>query len=294
MYWEEMREEQFREAIAAFGGLCVLPLTGLEKHGQHLPVGADGYIAAAILAEATKLEDAVIFPTGCWLGGVSAHAETVAGKPRRRGSIELSADLQLTLLEEICGEIRRTGFTKVVLICKQPDTAAISGLFSRYIDYENLDYAIFTMNAVNTQASTPEAVLKTVTERRKDFPMITAADLQTLERWANEQPGNTVYCDTALMLACRDYLVAQNRYNAETNIPARDLSAFDAYGITFSGMQNLRTPNALCPEVPQGCTKSIGQAVLQINAERMADAFRLLKTDEECLRIAKGIPMEQT
>ena len=294
MYWEEMREEQFTKAIEDFGGLCVLPLSSLEKHGQHLPVGADGYIADAVLAEATKLEDVVIFPTSCWLGDVSAHPETKAdGRPKWRGAIELSTDLQLTLLEEIFDEIRRNGFYKVILLCKQPATANIAGLFMRYMGYEKRDYAMFTMKAVNPKVSNPEAVLKAVTGRRADFHMITDEDIKTLERWVAEGITGVGYCDTALMLAAQEHLVATDRYNAETNVPVCDLSDFDADVITFNGMQNLKCPNIACPAVPEGCTKSIGQALLKLNAEALAAAFKLLKTDEECMRIANGIPMGQ-
>ena len=41
MKWEYLREEEFEEAIERCGGLCVIPLGCLEKHGQHLPVGTD-------------------------------------------------------------------------------------------------------------------------------------------------------------------------------------------------------------------------------------------------------------
>ena len=294
MRWEDLREEEFESAIEKSKGLCVLPLGCLEKHGQHLPVGTDKYIAEAVIEEATKLEAVVVFPTGCWLGDVSAQPETNSdGKPKWRGSINLSTDLQLTLLEEIFDEIRRNGFTKVVLIRKQPAGANISGLFMRYIAYNKRDYAMFTMNPVDPQISAPAAVLKTVTERRADFPMITDDDIKTLENWAAQGLNKSVYWDTPLMLAMKEQLVAKNRYNAEKNDPVRDLSAFDADTIMFSGMQNLRCPNGLCVEVPEGCTKSIGQAILKINAEAMAAAFKLLKADEECMRIVNGIPMGQ-
>ena len=78
MLWQDLREEEFEDAIKRSKGLCVLPMGCLEKHAQHLPVGADGYIADAILAEAMKIEDVVVFPTSCWLGDVSAHPETKA------------------------------------------------------------------------------------------------------------------------------------------------------------------------------------------------------------------------
>ena len=71
MIWEALREEEFEEAIEKSGGLCVIPMGCLEKHGQHLPVGTDVYIAESVVEEAAKLEDVMILHAGPWLGEVS-------------------------------------------------------------------------------------------------------------------------------------------------------------------------------------------------------------------------------
>ena len=63
MLWENLREEEFQGAIEKSGGLCVMVLGCLEKHGQHLPVGTDSLKGDGIVKEAAKLEDVVIFPT---------------------------------------------------------------------------------------------------------------------------------------------------------------------------------------------------------------------------------------
>ena len=41
MNWECLREDQFQEAIERSGGVCVLPLGCLERHGAYCPVGTD-------------------------------------------------------------------------------------------------------------------------------------------------------------------------------------------------------------------------------------------------------------
>ena len=58
--WEYLREEEFKGAIKESGGLCVMVLGCLEKHGQHLPVGCDSIKGDGIVKEAAKLEDVVI------------------------------------------------------------------------------------------------------------------------------------------------------------------------------------------------------------------------------------------
>ena len=60
MLWENLREEEFDDAIARSGGLCVVPIGCLEKHGEHLPVGSDYYIAKTIIEAAAEVEDVMI------------------------------------------------------------------------------------------------------------------------------------------------------------------------------------------------------------------------------------------
>ena len=49
MLWENLREEEFEDAIERSGGVCVMVLGCLEKHGQHLPVGTDSLKGDAIV-----------------------------------------------------------------------------------------------------------------------------------------------------------------------------------------------------------------------------------------------------
>lgn len=57
MLWQNLREEEFEGAIERSGGLCVLPIGCLEKHGQHLPVGTDSYHNWTVCALAAEQED---------------------------------------------------------------------------------------------------------------------------------------------------------------------------------------------------------------------------------------------
>ena len=71
LFWERLREEEFDDAIEKSGGLCVIHMGCLEKHGEHEPTGCDLYIARTVLEEVAKSEDFVIFPTPHWVGDVS-------------------------------------------------------------------------------------------------------------------------------------------------------------------------------------------------------------------------------
>ena len=88
MIWDNLREEEFENAIKKSGGLCVIPIGCMEKHGQHLPVGADYIQALTVTRAAAEIEDVVIFPVGAWLGEVSCfHAFKDPGTAKLRGCI---------------------------------------------------------------------------------------------------------------------------------------------------------------------------------------------------------------
>ena len=63
MFWEELNVNDFAASIDVTKGVCVFPIGCLEKHGNHLPLGTDIYIARDIAARAAKLEEMMIFPS---------------------------------------------------------------------------------------------------------------------------------------------------------------------------------------------------------------------------------------
>ena len=306
MYWEDMREEEFPIAIANCGGLCILPLSSMEKKGQYLPVAADGFIADSIIKEALKLEDAVVFPTGKWLGDVCMFNDVMPGeKPKRKGAIELSQDLQITVLQELCDEIGRNGFRKILIVYKQPGNAYLLGHFMRCMAARRSPYATICVDAVNPEKSSPENVLKTVLGRRSDFPMITDEDIKTLERWAEKGYGGSnetyapsgytgssaTFCDTALVMAEHADLVAEDRFDAEDYQSTHMGDHLSQMGVMFANMWNMNYPNGYAGFPPHGCTKSIGEAILKINAEHLANILHVLKKDEECVNIDARSPI---
>ena len=99
MLWEELREEEFEGAIKRSGGLCVMVLGCLEKHGQHLPVGCDSIKGDGIAKEASKLEEVLIFPTALWLGNVmGSHGLKNREKFNKHGFIGINPLTLLTVL----------------------------------------------------------------------------------------------------------------------------------------------------------------------------------------------------
>ncbi len=45
MYWQELTGDEFPQAVAQAEGVCLLPLSVVERHAHHLPLGTDVLIA---------------------------------------------------------------------------------------------------------------------------------------------------------------------------------------------------------------------------------------------------------
>src|ERR1041385_2499156 len=108
MRWEELTGDEFPKAVETAQGVCLVPMSVLERHAHHLPLGTDMYIARELCRRAAELEPAIIFPdlilTQIFEG---AHWP---------GTIAIDADLIVRLLDNVCREAARNGLTKIVLV----------------------------------------------------------------------------------------------------------------------------------------------------------------------------------
>jgi creatinine amidohydrolase len=106
--YEELTAPQFVDAVAASGGVCMVPLGILEKHGPHLPLGTDLINVREVALRAARSEYSVVFPE--YFVGQIFEAR------HQPGTIAYSNDLIWRMLQETCDELARNGFTKIVLV----------------------------------------------------------------------------------------------------------------------------------------------------------------------------------
>jgi creatinine amidohydrolase len=108
MKWEELTARDFPKAAKKAGGVCLLPLGCLEKHGNHLPVGTDLFQIRAIAEAAVAIEPVVIFPP--------YYLTQIHCGKHYPGAVALSGRLITELLDGVCDEIARNGFRKIILL----------------------------------------------------------------------------------------------------------------------------------------------------------------------------------
>ncbi len=290
MLWENLREEEFDAAIEESFGLCVLPLGCLEKHGQHLPVGTDYFEAMGIARAAADIESAVIFPSGAWLGEVSCfHAFKNPKKARLRGCIGIKQETLLRLLSELCDEIARNGFNKILIVNGHGGNDAMIKHFLRSQSYESKAYATLMTSAFAFSDIDPRKLYGIINSRKKDFSYLTDEDMETLLRFKESGcgGGHADIRETSLVMDYDRSLVREDRYDAESGESTNRSDELLRAGVDYSGRWLLDFPNSYEANAPHGASDRIGRAMKQICAERLAKIFRLVKDSSAPLDAAR-------
>ena len=91
MRWEELTGDLFPEAVQKAEGVCLLPLSCIERHAHHMPLGTDMFIGREVCNRTAAIEPAIVFPDFIFTQILEAR--------HYPGCIGLAADLTLRLLE---------------------------------------------------------------------------------------------------------------------------------------------------------------------------------------------------
>ena len=293
MKWEYLREEEFKGAIERSGGLCIMVVGCLEKHGQHLPVGTDSLKGDKIAELAAEKADVMMFPTTMWLGDVSSnHAMQNPAKYRQYGYICMSTETLLTILEELCDEIARNGFKKILLLGSHGGNGPLLQYFQRSQLYKKKDYITMVGKAYDfAKQLQPANIAKVARENPEYLPMITEEDLKTLDRYAETGTGggHGDFKETMLVQGTYPELVREDKFDAEDghncrgrykSIPGVNAHLIDWYA---------NCPNAFDGFPPFGCTKTIGEAAVKMSVDRLSDILIQLKNDDTGVEVIREL-----
>ena len=293
MLWEKLREEEFAGAVERSGGVCVITLGCMEKHGQHMPLGTDTFIAESVVDEAAELEYAVVLHTGPWFGEVSCfHADKDPSGVGRLGNIAIKQSTLLTVLEELCDEAGRNGFTKVLIINAHGGNQAMLKHFLRTQTYEDKPYATLVAQT-NVSLDRLEAweILEEVEKRPDEFSFLTEEDIKTLRGWCPKGygGGHADVREVALVMADHPELIAEDRYDVDET-PASNKgrgSEYSRLGIAVANHWYAGMPTCYGAARPYGTTRTIGLAMKKLCVERMVRILKLVKSDGDSLAISR-------
>ena len=274
MKWEELREEQFNDAIERSNKLCVLPIGCTEKHGEHLPVGTDTINAEYIANEAAKLEPVCVFP--------AIHYGNVPFLTGWKGSIRLTVELMQQLLTELCAEIARNGFKKILILNGHGGNPALLANFVSSTQHTKKDYVVMYRDSYQYNLNCLAADLD-----REPFPELNEDDKRVIRTYVEEKrlTGHACIEETATTMAIRPELVDMSRVRAESGLSTHKADYLDKTGINNGSARFwiVNYPNQYCAYPPDEANDRIGAALLRKQIETQAETCRLLKMDDRIL-----------
>lgn len=242
---EDLTSPQFVKALEKAGGVCVIPLGIIEKHGPHLPLGTDLYEARQTAFTAAELEYAVIFPP--YFTGQILEAR------HQPGTIAYSTELMWKMLEETCLELSRNGLKKIILMNGHGGNTSFLQYFCQAQLAEQKDYVV-----VLFQPDPDEETQKTIRTIKKT----------TLDGHAGED-------ETSMMFYINPSLVDVKSAGTQSGADQNRLQV--PYGYTGIWWY-ARFPNHYAGD-GAFFSKELGELLIKSDASQLAQLIKYLKTD---------------
>ncbi|MHC4913943.1 MAG: creatininase family protein [Planctomycetota bacterium] len=255
MLWTELTATDFPEAVRKSGGVCVLPVSSIERHGGHLPLGCDAWLGAELCRRASKLEDFVWFP----MLPLGVNQEAAANP----GGVGLRTETLQALIVDVCDEIARNGFDRVILCSSHGGNRYLLPLIVQQWPRMERDYLVYYCFGWS------EAVKLTVQR-----PEVYRAG------------GHGGQMETSAMMAARGDLVKlDQRLPDEKARPRPGLEKLNEMGVYCSNDWYAKYPYHFAGAA-EGASRELGEELLDGMAARMAGIVRLVKSDEASVRNA--------
>jgi len=259
MLWEEMSSVDFNSAIDKCDGLCVLPIGVVEKHGDHLPVGTDMYISIEIAKAAAARSPAVVFPY-YFLGQISEARHV-------KGTIAPSHKLIMDALLEMCDEIHRNGFTKILILSGHGGNCYFLPFFTQMFPGINRPYAVYIRSAHELS----DGQLNEIQARSG----------------VKDMGGHAGFYETSLMMYLRPELVFPGRIKAEESASLNRLKDIVDKNIYTGFNWYADYPHHFAGD-PAGASEEHGKMIFDILTNNTADAINAIKADKVSHMLIKG------
>ena len=251
MLWQDITSKNFSSWVERSGGVCVLPIGVLEKHGNHLPVGADMFAARAFCERAAQLEPAVVFPY-YFLG-------MIAEGRHHRGTISGSHRLIMAALLEMCDEIARNGFSKILIVSAHGGNTAFLPFFAQEAPRWERDYCVYTCSAWDR-----------IHERREEISRLSG----------NENLGaHAGLIETSLMMYLRPELVFPEEQDPAESVDLKRSEHLLDQGIYTGFDWYAKFPHDYAGD-HAGSSAEIGELICRACSESVAAKIRAVKEDD--------------
>jgi len=249
---EELSSPQFADAVEKSGGVCVIPMGVIEKHGTHLPLGTDMFEARESVTQAAEKEYAVVFPP--YFAGQIFEAR------HQPGTIAYSNDLLWQMLDETCRELARNGLKKIILFNGHGGNTSFLQYFCQSQLSEERDYIVVLFQGT----ADPEF----------------DREIESLKKAAVD--GHAGEEETSMMFYIRPDLVNSQAIGSESGANQARLGQMkNGYtGIWWYA----RYPNHYSGD-PAQPDRRMGELLVSKDADQLIELIRYLKSNNEIERL---------
>jgi creatinine amidohydrolase len=251
-YWNRTTETSLARLREVSEGVAAIPLASIESHGPHLPLGSDTHCIEYLVGLVVREETVAILPT--------VQYSYVAAARSLLGAIHIRSDLLMDLVENICDEIHRNGFDKIVLVHGHGGNVFLGEAFVRRMLERDKPYAVYSIPVGPGIGEHIKALME------------------------SQHTGHACEFETSLnMVACPE-LVDLRALGKETFPPELGPSVGEA--ITPVDWIS-RHPKMAVGE-PQKATRQKGEEIAKLWSDAVIKHLRLIKRDEVVPRTVRS------
>jgi creatinine amidohydrolase len=109
--WADLTATDFA-ALDRAQAVAILPIGAIEQHGPHLPLSVDRDLTLAVLTRALPLIDPALIVLALPVQAIGKSTEHLAWP----GTLSLSADTLLRVLQDIAASVRRAGVPRLLIL----------------------------------------------------------------------------------------------------------------------------------------------------------------------------------
>jgi creatinine amidohydrolase len=243
---EDLTSPKFAKAVDLAGGVCIIPLGIIEKHGPALPLGTDMYESREVAFHAAKKEYAVVFPP-YFVGQINEARH-------QPGAIAYSNELMWKMLEETCMELSRNGLKKIILLNGHGGNTSFLQYFCQVQLAKQQSYTVVLFRPGNDPVNDAE---------------IKALKKAKLDGHAGEE-------ETSMMYYINPAFVDQESLKSESGLDQDKLGKlpFGYTGIWWYA----KYPNHFASDINTP-NKRLGELLIDSEAGQVAELIRFLKKD---------------
>lgn len=255
MFWEQLTADEFPTAVSRAQGVCLVPLSCIERHAHHLPLATDMFIGRDLCRRTAALEPAIVFP--------NFYLTQILEARCFQGTIAMPADLIFRLLGEICKEIARNGLKKIILVSAHGGNEYFIRYFAQSQLESQRDYVVYVAEP----------------------PLLPADESEAEALWETTVDGHAGERETSMILAIHPELVRREALKSDgEGMPLGRLRTLAEHGVYTGIWWYADFPHHYAGDgVPATAEK--GERFLDARARSLAEAVRLVKADTVTSRL---------